>query len=79
MRLSIISSFATIEKEIDWLDVNTLSGNFVIQPEHAPMILILQNNSAAILGLSTGKQENLLFKRGILHVERKSVTILGDL
>lgn len=78
MQLYIVTPFKKITKEIDWIDINTTIGNFVIQNEHAPMILSLQPDSQCIVGLATGKQEILKIIRGMVHVTRIDVTILGD-
>lgn len=79
MQLYIVTPFKKITKEVDWVDINTTIGNFVIQNEHAPMILSLQPDSQCILGLATGKQETYKINRGIVHITRDDITILGDI
>lgn len=78
MQLFIVTPFKKITKEIDWLDVQTTAGNFVILSEHAPMIVSLQPDSQCIVGLVTGKQDIIKMRHGMLHVTRESITILGD-
>lgn len=78
MKLNIITPFQKISKEVDWVEIDTKNGNFVILDNHAPTILDLQNNSNIIYGLKTGKQESHLIKRAIVHVKRDSINFLGE-
>lgn len=61
---------------IVWLDIDTPTGNYVIQPEHAPMIITLNQNSRVTYCLTNGKQESIDIKHGIAHVKRDSVVLL---
>jgi F0F1-type ATP synthase epsilon subunit len=61
---------------IVWLDVDTPTGNYVIQPAHAPMILTLTPNSRVSYCLTNGKQESLDIKHGVAHISRNSVVLL---
>jgi len=78
MILRIISQSYTKEVSIAWLELNTEAGNFVIQPGHAPTILILARNKKAIYCLTTGKQESVEIGRGIADITRKKATIIID-
>lgn len=62
--------------EISWIDLQTPVGSFVIQPEHAPVILALTPDSTITFGFDDGKQESLVIKSGIAHVTRDSVILL---
>ncbi|OGB83656.1 hypothetical protein A3F66_04100 [candidate division TM6 bacterium RIFCSPHIGHO2_12_FULL_32_22] len=79
MILNLITPFQKITKTVAWLEVDTTVGNFVIEPEHAPMILTLEKDSNVVFCLASGKREKVLVKSGIAHIKRDSVTILGDL
>ena len=79
MNFYIITPFKKITKDVDWVELETLVGNFVIQDEHAPAIMALKPNSQVILGLLSGKQEEIYFSHAIAHITRDSVIMLGDL
>lgn len=79
MKLQIITPLKTHYKEIDWIELNTSSGNYVILNDHAPMILTLIPHSSISYGLKTGKQEIIKVARAMVHVNRDSVILLGDL
>ncbi len=59
-----------------WIDLQTPVGSFVIQPEHAPMIIALKPDSFVTFALENGAQESVAVKQGIAHVTRESVTLL---
>ncbi len=61
---------------IIWIDLQTPVGSFVIQPEHAPMIVALKPDSFVTFGLDSGKQESVAVKQGIAHITREAVTLL---
>ena len=79
MTLDLLSPFKKISKDVAWVEIDTVVGNFVIEPEHAPMILTLAKNSNVSFGLATGKQEKIKVNSGIVHIKRDSVTVLGDM
>ena len=76
MELKIISPESTQTYTIIWLELNTRSGNFIIQRGHAPMVVSLAPDKEIIFCLSNGKQESLIPTSGIAEITRKSTTIL---
>lgn len=62
--------------DIAWLEVNTPTGNFVMQRGHAPMILILSPNKPLIYCLQNGKEESTTIPGGILHITREQATVV---
>lgn len=76
MILQLIHPSYTKELSISWIELNTDIGNFVIQPGHAPMILMLENNKKMVYCLHTGKQESLSIDRGVVHITRTQTTII---
>lgn len=62
--------------KIVWLDIDTPVGNFVIQPEHAPMVITLKPESKITYCLTNGKQESIDIRFGVVHVTRKNITLL---
>lgn len=79
MNLSLISPFKRLYKKIAWIEVDTTVGNFVIEPEHAPMILVLEKDSFVNYCLLSGKQERVKVASGMVHIKRDSVSVVGDL
>lgn len=76
MRLRIATPLEKHELEIAWIEINTPVGNFIIQPEHAPMIITLSPMSAINYRLTSGKEETKKVMQGIAHVERDHITLL---
>jgi F0F1-type ATP synthase epsilon subunit len=79
MVLNFITPFKKLSREVAWVELDTNVGNFVIEPEHAPVILTLEKNSQVSYCLISGKQEKINVNSGIVHVTRSTVTILGEL
>jgi len=78
MELLIIAPTYKKEFSIAWLELETTVGNFVIQPGHAPTILLLAPHQTATFCLKNGKQETIPISGGIAHIQRDSATLLVD-
>lgn len=76
MKLTLVSPTYTREIKIAWLEINTDAGNFVIQPGHAPMIVILAHNKRLTYCADTGKQESIVIQDGIADIARDGATII---
>lgn len=76
MEFRIVTPQETLIYAVAWIEVNTPAGNFVIQPGHAPTILILEKGKEMNFRLVNGKQESLLVERGILEVTRSAATLI---
>ena len=76
MELTIIGPGHKTVVSIAWLEVNTTIGNFVIQPGHAPTILILDANKAITYCLASGKQESVTIPAGIVEITPIAATIV---
>ena len=76
MELRVISPQTTQAFSIVWLEVYTPVGNFVIQPGHAPMVLALSPDQSITFRLTTGKQETMTVRQGVIEVARDAVTVL---
>ena len=70
MQLTIATPQDKQEFMISWIEVNTNVGNFVIQKDHIPMILILAPHKPIIFCTTDGKQETITSAQGILEVTR---------
>jgi len=79
MELSITSPEEQHILKAAWFEIDTPVGNFVIHAGHAPTILTLLPHSTITIRLKSGKQEAIKASNGIVHITRKSATIiLGD-
>jgi len=76
MRLHIASSSEKLDLQIAWVELNTPVGNFVIQSEHAPMVVTLDPISYVTYRLTSGKEKIKKVVHGIAHVTREEVTLL---
>jgi F0F1-type ATP synthase epsilon subunit len=72
----IVSPEKTETHEIAWFEAHTLSGNMVIQPKHAPTILLLEPGKELLFCLKSGKQESIMIPRGIVEVTRDKATVI---
>jgi F0F1-type ATP synthase epsilon subunit len=59
-----------------WLEVNTSTGNYVMQKGHAPTIMVLSPLKALTFRLKTGKQETVMVKHGVVKITRESATVV---
>lgn len=76
MELEIIRPLSKQEFSIAWIELNTSHGNFVIQPDHSPMVLVLSPKSSCTFCLSNGKQELIEVERAVAEITRKKITLL---
>lgn len=76
MELTIISPQEQRVLNIAWFEIDTPVGNFVIHAGHAPTILTLLPEHIITIRLKSGKQESIQAHRGIVHITRKSSTIV---
>ncbi len=76
MYLHISSPSEKRDIDIAWIEFNTPVGNFVVQPEHAPMVVSLMPMSYVHYRLTTGKEETKKVIQGVIHVKRDGVTLL---
>jgi len=76
MKLKIVSPEGTKEHSVQWLELNTKAGNFVIQPGHQPMIVSLAENKEVVFCLENGKQETFTPTAGIAEITRTSATLV---
>ena len=76
MELNVIRPYATDQFDIVWLELNTPTGNYVVQPGHAPIILILTPDQPAVFRLKSGKQESVNVRQGIADIGRDYATLI---
>ena len=76
MELRVISPQKSQTHLIAWVELETPTGNFVIQQGHAPMIVTLSPHQPITFRLKNGKQETITPRTGIAQITRKDVTLL---
>lgn len=76
MQLNIVGIDLHEQYVVSWVELQTTVGNFIIQPEHAPMILQIQPNSQVRFCLDSSKQKVVEIAGGFAHITRESVTVL---
>jgi len=76
MELRVVTSQHIQKYIVTWIDLYTPEGNLVIQPNHAPIILILSPGKEVTFCLKNGKQESIMVSQGIIEVMRTYATLL---
>lgn len=76
MQLTIISPKEKKTYRVLWVEINTPSGNFVIQAGHAPTIVMISPGQPLLFCLENGKQETINPESGIVHVNRTHISLL---
>ena len=77
MKFKILSPTEKRTVNVLWIEANTNQGNFVIQPEHAPIILILKQDSS-LLFKEVNKKENeeISIPNGLLEIQKQQAMLL---
>lgn len=76
MVFNLISPTSSQELNVNWIEVQTNEGSFVIKKGHAPMLYILIPNKELFLELADGSTTIMTVTEGILEVNRDSATLL---
>lgn len=76
MQLHIVSPEKQQTIEVAWVELNTPSGNYIIQQGHAPMALALSPKQQLVFAHKNGKEEIIMVERGIAEITRTQVIIL---
>ncbi|CAN5162755.1 hypothetical protein BH09DEP1_BH09DEP1_1490 [soil metagenome] len=76
MQLVIVTPEKKEIIEVAWVELNTPTGNYIIQAGHAPMALALTSKQPIIFTHKNGKEEIMMVERGIAEITRTQVTIL---
>ena len=76
MELHLIGPTSSQVLEMNWLEVQTLGGNFTIKPGHAPLIVLLAANKELSMELLDGSLTIMTIAGGILEVTRTALTLI---
>ncbi len=81
MKLTIFSSTQTQKYDINYLEVETSAGNFVILDGHAPLLLFLKPQQPIIFSRThapDSKEKQTLVHGGILKITRTGATVITN-
>jgi len=77
MKLRIVTPVAFFTYTVDWIELNTLDGNRIVQTGHTPAIFVLAPNYDLIFKTHTdGVQTFSISHGGIVEVARQEVTVI---
>lgn len=78
MKLEIISPTSSKEVIVDWLEIDTLKGNLVIQHGHGPAYIVVKPKSDVKWGLATGAIEKIAVENAFVEVKREGAVLILD-
>jgi F0F1-type ATP synthase epsilon subunit len=76
MLLSIVTPQQPRALSVAWLEVETPTGNLVIQPGHAPLVTLIKKNSTCTIAFGDGSLEQIEVFGGILHVRKAEIMLI---
>jgi F0F1-type ATP synthase epsilon subunit len=76
MELTLIGPTSSQTLAINWLEVATQEGNFVVLPGHTPMILLLAPNKELTMERTDGATMVMTIAGGFLEVTRTSILLI---
>lgn len=76
MELTIVRPMNSQTMHINWLEVQTQEGNYVIMPGHMPMVILLAPHKELSLELEDLTQTQMTIPGGILQITRTALTLL---
>lgn len=76
MKLKIITTQKSIEHEVDWVELQTPSGNIMVQHGHVPVVIELRSGHELEYQITDGRVESILIIQGVAHIQRFQVTVL---
>lgn len=76
MELIIVTPSGKQVYVVSWVEINTPTGNYVIQQGHVPTAFTLSPGKPLVYSLANGKQETLMIENAIVDVSRTSVLVL---
>lgn len=76
MNFTVIGPTTKKLYSVNWIEVETSLGNFVIQHGHAPMMLVLLPNRDVTIFLTSGKVETFHIYGGLLEIDRERALLI---
>jgi F0F1-type ATP synthase epsilon subunit len=62
--------------QVNWVEINTPAGNYIIQKGHAPTAFTLSTNQPLLYELKDGSVQSLVIQQGIAEISRHGIIIL---
>lgn len=78
MELTIVSPLETKTVSIEWLEIETMRGNLVIQSGHAPSYIVIKPQSQAQWLDVDGVTDTLFIGHGFAEVGREKIMLITD-
>jgi len=76
VELEIITPSSIETSTINWIEINTPTGNLILQTGHVPSIFTLIPGKEVIFEHINGEQESILIQDGLIHITRTKSTII---
>lgn len=76
MQLRIIGPTRSQKMDVNWIEVQTDTGNYVFKDGHAPIVLILSKNKEIKLEFNDGATTLMSIGGGIIEVNRDHAILL---
>jgi F0F1-type ATP synthase epsilon subunit len=76
MQFTLIGPTSSQSLDVQWIEVQTLEGNFVVKQGHVPMIIALAPNKELSMELNDGSTTLMTIAGGILEISRTAVRLL---
>lgn len=73
--LTLITPISSTTWHVAWLDIETPTGNVVIQPKHAPYLSLLKIRSTARFLTDKNMVEEFGIGEGVCRVERDKIVL----
>lgn len=76
MKFNIIGPITIQVMEINWIEVKTDCGSFVIQKGHAPLLATVPEKKELTIELKNGSVTTMTSMGGILEVDQENINLL---
>lgn len=76
MQLTISQLRKSETMPIEWLEVETLVGNLIVQKGHAPEYVIVKNDTYVQWALESGALEKIKIKQALLKIDRNTCLLI---
>ena len=76
MELTFVTPSGKEVHTVSWVEINTPTGNYVIQPGHAPTAFTLTLGKPLVYSFANGKQVSVMIENAIVDVSRTGVLVL---
>lgn len=76
LELEIIKPTESKKLKVLWIEVEGIHGNFIVGPDHIPLVSLLSTNGKISFELENGKKESIRIFGGIIKIKNNKATIL---